>query len=269
MKSRIETAADFACTFASAGLSRVEDFMSFGGGNIIARSRTTSTIAFEAGGDGKRFFLKRYLFPTVRDRLKGALRGTLLGESKARKEWDNFAFLESIGIGVPERCAWGEARVRGFVRGCFIVTGEIQGATRADNLLAGGFDGDLCMRLGMAVAAMHSNAYKDGSLALRNFLVSGPQGRVFKVDCPKGRIGQGIRTRDRVRDLGPLLAGILLVCGKRGVLPFFGGYFRAAGRELNHAQEDLVRRAEARAALLRPQEQIRLAEAGIGYFEKI
>ncbi len=226
MSDRIEINPKFERALSAAGLSRLEDFLSLDGGETIARSRTTSTVMICGALGGCGLFLKRYMFPSVADKWKGAFRGTLFGMSKAQNEWENLGFLCSIGVGTPDLCAWGERRSRGFLKGCFIATASVEGAVRLDVAQSREPDPDILRRTGEVVNIMHGHGYRDGSLAMRNFLVREiPPGNVeiFKVDCPKGKISDRLRPSERAKDIAAFAAGARLVCGTRGVDSFFRG----------------------------------------------
>jgi tRNA A-37 threonylcarbamoyl transferase component Bud32 len=259
MAARCEIEPDFAAPLAQAKLVRARDFLALRGGEVVARSRTTSTTRHSAGG--RRFYLKRYLFPTGRDRRRGAFRGTFLGASKARREWRNLGFLEDAGIAVPRRAAWGEVRRMGFVTGCFLLTEELDGARPLDQELARGRCADLLPRAGALAAALHSLYYIDGTLALRNLLVR-PERKpesLYKVDCPKGRVVRGISPSARGRDLAPLVAGTAILCGEEGTEALLGGYAEAAGLgDLSGIEAA----AQALSARLAAREKVRLRDAG-------
>lgn len=267
MSDRMEINPRFEKVLAAAGLSKTGDFLAFAGGLTVARSRTTWTVLLEASGGSPGMFIKRYFFPSASDKWKGAFRGTIFGKSKAENEWENLGFISSIGVGAPDRCAWGEQRARGILKGCFIATAQIAGAQRLDAAQSRDPDTGILRRAGSVVEVMHGHGFKDGSMAMRNFLVrEEPPGNVeiFKVDCPKGRILERLTPSERAKDIAPLAAGLRLVCGTRGVESFFRGYFKARNREFSLQEQEIMQRTLELASGLEIKERVRLKEAGIG-----
>lgn len=241
---------------ASRGLVRAADFLAFEGGETVTRSRTTATRRFEAGG--RRFFLKKWTHPTLGDRWRTLFRGGLLGRTKAFHEWNNLGRLRSMGVGAPDRAAWGEARKEGFLLGCFLATGEIEDAEPLDEILRAPPDPGLIERLGRWALHLHDQGYADGSLALRNLLYRRSSTDFFKVDCPKGRWGKRLPAAPRAADLAALAAGIEALAGRQGLDDFFQGYaFPPAGGKKAQA---FRRRVEARSRKAAAREKARLED---------
>ncbi|MHC5018940.1 MAG: lipopolysaccharide kinase InaA family protein [Planctomycetota bacterium] len=174
---------------AALGVATAADLMSLESGSVVAQSRTTKTmrLATPAGNA----YLKRYFVPTFKDWFRGALRWTWLGKSKARREWENYARLQEVGWGIPERLAWADvASGAGALQGCAILTAEVPEAERLDVAwLKGGIDrrsllNALADRLRVAFQA----GWCDRNLHARNILVrhGGSGWELFKIDSPKG-----------------------------------------------------------------------------------
>ena len=213
--------------------------LALAGAEPVASSRSTRVIRVTLQ-DGGAVYVKRYLYPTRRDRLRGMFRGTLFGTDKARKEFENLRRMAQKGWPVPRALEAARRRGRCFLRECTLVTAEIEGPTvRADLFLRRDPPPSRRRRReGIAeaaalVRAMHQGGYTDGSLALRNLLVRDRDGviEVFKVDCAKGRW----RTppgRRALEDLARRDAGAQAVMSPRDRLRFLRGYL---GGRLGHS----------------------------------
>jgi len=224
-----------------AGLGTASALLDFEGGETAARSRSTSVVRLVLP-DGAALYLKRYRYACLRDRVRAAFRGTLVGRNRAAREFENLRRLGAAGLDAPAPVAWGARRGPCFLSACFLLTREIENAVRMDALLTtsaslpGGRRRKLLDATGRAVSAMHGAGYTDGSLALRNLLAREEGGgwRLFKVDCGKGRWrvppgrraledlarfdagARGLLTsRERLRILRAYLGGRLLAPARR------------------------------------------------------
>ncbi|MCI0341782.1 MAG: lipopolysaccharide kinase InaA family protein, partial [Planctomycetales bacterium] len=157
------------------GVRTAADVLALPGGRVVSRSRTRSMVSLDVGGGT--LYLKRYRYPTARHVLRGLLRGTLLGRSRVRREWENFARLRMLGWGTPEPLLRAEVRRFGFLRGAALLTRGVEGAERLDAAMARlGAAGaperrGLARALAGAVRRLHDAGYVDGDLHPRNVLV--------------------------------------------------------------------------------------------------
>ncbi|MCU0722521.1 MAG: lipopolysaccharide kinase InaA family protein [Planctomycetes bacterium] len=248
-----------------AGLAGAAAFLGFVGGETAASSRTTSTVRARAEGFGA-FYLKRYRFPSLADRLRGTFRGTLFGPCRADREYENLMRLREKGLPVPEPLAWGARRGLLFRREAFLATRAIDGAERADAFLArlGSLprkDRSAAVRAAAeAVAALHKAGYTDGTMALRNLLLRKEDGawKAFKVDCAKGRfrIPPGFAV---VEDLAKLDAGAAPLASVRVRLRFLRDYL---GGKLGDRAREWIRVVSEVRPRFEAGERVRLTEPG-------
>jgi hypothetical protein len=240
------------------GVSTAPELMAVAGGEIVAQSRTTKTVRLATAAGTA--YLKRYFVPSFRDWLRGALRWTWLGQSKAQREWVNADRVAKAGWGIAERLALAEVRTAGGLRGCAILTAEIAGAERLDVAwLQGGMDADERRRLLNALArqlrASLDHSYVDRNCYVRNILVRAPGGecKFFKIDSPRAVVGR----RDSV-DLAALDAFARNVCSFRErwrvLRRFAAGYDRSATLRL-------AGEVDARSAALQGREAPRMHDA--------
>lgn len=128
--------------------------------------------------------------------------------SKARREFQNYHVLESLGVPVAQRVAAGEERdAIGRLQSAFIITVAVPGARtliefaqerppRVDRLR-------LLADVARATRAMHCAKFFHHDLVWRNLLVN-QDNELVLIDCPRGGIARFGRARQRLRDLASL-----------------------------------------------------------------
>ena len=249
----------------NAGFSTCAAFLDLPGGEAVAKSRTTSTVRAQGEGLGA-FYLKRYRFPTLADRVRGLFRGTLFGRCKAEREYENLLRLTGNGLAAPEPIAWGARRAGLLLGEAFLAASAIPDAERADAFLARTpplprRERTTAIRAAAAgIAALHKAGYTDGSMALRNLLVArdGTGFKVFKVDCAKGRwrIPPGFPV---VEDLARLDAGAMRLASVRDRLRFLKTYL---GGELGDRARHWIEVIARVRTRYEADERVRLSEPG-------
>ncbi|MCH9001936.1 MAG: hypothetical protein IIC02_05120 [Planctomycetes bacterium] len=124
---------------AKLGFASVDQVLKYKPETIAAMSGSSETFPVEVGpanGAPQRIYIKRYRYRGVMARLKGMFRGTLLGKSRARFEYDVLAEMRRRGVPAVRPIAYGEKRSRGFLKACFLITEGVTGATSLDVLSA-------------------------------------------------------------------------------------------------------------------------------------
>ncbi len=201
----------------AAGLVSCADFLALSGGELVARSNTTTTrrIRLSAGGREGDFFLKVYHHV-------GPGRRRRLFRDKCALEARNYRLLrERCGTPVPVVVAHG-ARRRGLrVLDSFIMTRAIAGGISLEALAArpemagatasnGRWRRQLSRMVADIVARMHAAEFFHIDLQWRNLLVcldhGGGAPRVHVLDCVRGGVRRTAlgRAHGRVRDLSSL-----------------------------------------------------------------
>jgi tRNA A-37 threonylcarbamoyl transferase component Bud32 len=170
--------------------------------------------------------------------------------SKSRREFENYAVFQRLGISAAEPIAWGEER--GFLRRLlrnFIITRAVPDACELDDYLAaapGRAYRDLLRRdLASMVRRMHSAGFYHHDLVARNVLVScadAGQPRLFLIDCPRGAFASFGGRRKALRDLASLDKSAVRCCSRTERLRFLLEY-------LGKTHPDAEARALARACL--------------------
>ena len=199
------------------GLDTVSGVYESSAGRAIASSGTTEVREIElAGADAKCprvLFIKRYWFPSFASRWNGALRGTLLGRSKVRREFDNLAWLRAHGFDAPQPVAWGEERGGGWLTRSLLISEGIP-----EPLALSKFIRDLlpsrpastrreCIeRLAALTRRLHEQRFVHHDLFWRNIILTGESlDRFALIDAHKGRVWRaGAERRSRAADLAAL-----------------------------------------------------------------
>jgi hypothetical protein len=164
-----------------AGLDSVEKILTHMGGDFVAWSRTTDTLFVPAPDNGVGFYVKRYLYPAWRNRVRGAFRGTLFGTHRGKKEAAALMTMRRLGVPAVRPVAWGSRRVAGFLSACFLVTEAVPAAPNLTTVAQHVEDGLrgfsqrernlLIERLAGEVRHMHAMQFAHGRLFWRNILL--------------------------------------------------------------------------------------------------
>ena len=201
---------EYESALSMSGLADYESVMSCEAGEVLAESRTTSTVLVTLA-DGRRICLKRYRYP--KPILRYAVR-----RSRAEAEWGNLAILREIGLKTANPVGWGEKRGNKLLKGCFIMTAYLAGFTDLAVYSRGNFpapgDGDPGVRRRIATALaetakkMHDARFINRGFLFRNLLFD-PEAREAEfhlIDSPKGyRTTSAHRLRKgRVEDLAAI-----------------------------------------------------------------
>ena len=128
--------------------------------------------------DGQEVVRKSYTFPTMKDRFRGALRGTLLGRNKAHREYAGLKFLERANIPVVQALEWTCKRNRfGFVTECCLSTRAFAGKDLAKILKSKDFQAaerpsaEHWIAIGRSVREMHDAGIWHRGLSARNVMI--------------------------------------------------------------------------------------------------
>ena len=237
----------------SCGLLRVENILARVDGRIVAWSRSTDTLHVPGPPGSPGFYLKRYLYPTWRKRVRTMLRGTFFGIHRGQAEYDALQAMRALGINAVRPAACGARRTWHFVTACFLITEEVPEArnltTFARDVLSGRQPLTRPARLEMMTALarqaaeMHAGCFSHGQLFWRNILVRhGWDGRpeFFFLDAqplpPWRRLGPGPTWWQR--ELAHLTVSALRFTTRTDRLRFFLHYL-GAGRLTPQAKADV------------------------------
>lgn len=154
---------------------------------------------------GQYFYLKYYLYGGKN------LRRYFL-RSRARAEWENLQYLQSLGIPTPKIVVYGEERTLGFFRQGMFVTEAIENS--ANLMEFAGENPELMVnsqwvksvlkRLADYIARIHKQEFVHRDLKWRNILIVNTQNQpqLYFIDCPSGSKPLGfLLKRQVIKDL--------------------------------------------------------------------
>jgi hypothetical protein len=200
----------------------------FGGAGVVVEPRSLS----RPGAAPLPVFFKLYRFarPSWRFWLRA---------SKARREFDNYAIFEQLGIPCAQRVACGEVRDWfGRLRGAFILTVAVPAAVtleahmlqlrRSPPETSRAERAALFRQLAAMTRRIHEAAFFHNDLYWRNVLVThGPDGSpaLWWIDCPRGRRRGWLAGRRRqIKDLAALDLSAAGLCARTERLRFLEDY---------------------------------------------
>ncbi len=163
------------------GLNTVELALARVEGRVVAWSRTTDTLFITGCGCCPGFYLKRYFYPRWRNRLRGMMRGTLLGPHRAAAEYATLDEMRRIGVSVVRPVACGARRVGPLLSACFLITEAVPHARNLTTFardvlsrrerLSPALQSAATKRLARQVALMHARGVRHGQLFWRNIVI--------------------------------------------------------------------------------------------------
>ena len=199
------------------GLDTVRGAYENSAGRAIASSGTTEVREVELKGANSAqprvVFIKCYRFPSFASRWSGALRGTLLGRSKVRRELDNLAWLRAHGFDAPLPVAWGEERSGGWLTRSFLISAGIPQPVALSKFIRDTLPSrpaatrrELIERLATLTRRLHEQHFVHHDLFWRNIILTGESLERFAlIDAHKGRVWRaGAEQRSRAADLAAL-----------------------------------------------------------------
>ncbi len=258
----------------ACGLDRVDAVLSRTEGRIVAWSRTTDTLHVSGPGGAPGFFVKRYLYTRWRKRLRGAFRGTFIGEHRGQAEFRWLSAMRSRGIPAVRPVACGARRIAHFVSACFLITEEVPDAANLTTFaadvcagrrpLSGSQRSAMLDRLADQLAAMHAAGFAHGQLFWRNILVridpdSGPE--FFFLDAEPPRRLPGRAARMWPEELAAVTASALPFTTRSERLRFLLRYFGA--ERLTPELKPRARQIEAISARWERHERQRIKMNGL------
>lgn len=273
---QMEIEPPFADRLRQCRLDSVERVLSHVDGEIVAWSRTTDTFRVAGPGREPGFYVKRYLYPTWRKRLRSAFRGTLLGVHRAQSEYRGLRGLAQAGVPVARAVAVGSRRVAGFVTACFLITEAVpasENLTSFAQSVAGGrrqissqARRKIATSLGREVALLHADGASHGQLFWRNILIrlglrETPDFFFLDVE-PYSRLERvgTLRTWWR-RELAQLFASARPFASRGECVRFLQAYLDAPS--LNPEQRELAREVTRLAAEHEQHERQRIRMSGL------
>ncbi|MFO0972234.1 MAG: lipopolysaccharide kinase InaA family protein [Phycisphaerae bacterium] len=270
----------YRVALADAGLATPGAILAMPGDRLVAWSRSSDTVFQLLAPSNLAVYVKRYHYPTLGKRMRVALRGGLLRDSRARAEYRILSAMRRWGIQAVRPVAWGERRLYGMVRSCFLVTEAVPEALSLATFIQRfsrdglGLADDVAMaarrriltQLARQVRFMHDSGFVHRDLFWRNVLIRPLPNLDFEFYFLDASVGRRIRVkqwrRDHVaRDLAAL--GVLAprFCSRADELRFIRAYFGA--ERIGEEEREWMERVQDETDVLRASEQERLARQGV------
>lgn len=261
----------------SVGLDGTEGVLRRVGDLLAAWSRSTDTIRVDLASRRFAVYVKRYHYPRWSHRLRGTLRGTFFGSSRARAEYVGLLRMRRLGMGVVRPIAFGERRVGHFVRSCWLITEAVPGAISLDRFARnhiGRPPTPVTVRnvrqvlegVGAEVRRVHDAGLLHGAMYWRNILVRrGTGGRVefYFLDAGKAR-KIWLRPFRRWRQQGDIIslaAGAVNYCTRTDLLRFLRGYWGV--RRLDDSHRRWLQRMGPTVMRAAAAERLRIERGGV------
>jgi len=262
----------YAGTLKRARLDRVPAVLYCEGDFLAAWSRSTDVIRCALPGEALSIYIKRYHYPRWRHRIRGMFRGTLLKKSRARSEYHALRLMRRLGIQAVRPVAYGERRVAGFVRSCFLITETVPDAMPLSAFIQKFGDHrasprsvqirrEILTSLARQVRHMHDAGFVHRDLFWRNVLIRCLPGDRFEFYFLDASVGRWIRMRRRrdesiVADIAAMGAAAPHFCSRADQLRFLIEYLGV--KSLDAENRAWLRRVQTQSDLLRPSELERL-----------
>jgi tRNA A-37 threonylcarbamoyl transferase component Bud32 len=172
---------------------------------VLAQSRTVCVERFR-NANGHEVVRKTYLFPTAKDRRRGMLRGTWLGQPKVERELTNLNFLQRANVPAVEAVhACVTRNMLGFIVASHLLTQATAGTTLADLIRTQKTpEPQVWTALGHSLSRMHQARFWHRGLAPRNVLIQAQAPFHAWLDPAKSKIStkplsQAARADDLLR----------------------------------------------------------------------
>jgi tRNA A-37 threonylcarbamoyl transferase component Bud32 len=221
------------------------------GGEIVTRTRTTEVrrIELRDGLAVRTLFIKQYWANRFGQLWSGALRGTFLGRSKARREFENLARLREWGLDAPAPVAFGEDRRCRWLTRSFLISEGVMEPQPLDVFIRDVLPmlpapeqqrthRELIERLADYVRRLHARRFVHHDLFWRNIILNGQRLDHFHlIDAHKGGVWPPwAGLRPRAKDLATLDAAAPAFFRRserlRFLLRYLGCQLNPQGRQL-------------------------------------
>lgn len=256
------------------GWRSVGDVLACSAGGVAAVSRSSDVVEVPidpALGGPTNVFVKRYRYDRLEQRLKQAMRGTLLGISRGRREFEFLNEMRRRQVPTVRPIACGDRYGLAFLRASFLITEGVTGYQSLDLFaiqtlrrkpMPRAQRQALIEALAATIRQMHEAGVRHGGLFWRNILIRVDADGTFSflmIDPDThGRFTDArIPEADAVADLGEVVASAIGLGVRAGLKPFMKAYFQVPRLTADHRR--LVAKILTVARELAPSERRRMA----------
>jgi tRNA A-37 threonylcarbamoyl transferase component Bud32 len=271
---KVVIAPEWRALLRASRLDSVEKVYAFSGGTVLKGGGATELrrVELPEAGRSRVLFVKKYCYLTSRLRWSGFYRGTFLGISKVRCEFENLARFRQWGLDAPAAVAYGEERRGRWLHRSFLISEGVPESLPLDLFIRDylpslGRDErrrlriEMIERLADYTRRMHEHRFVHHDYFWRNILLSdGSLAHCFLIDSHKGRCWKPwMENRSRAKDLATLDAPAPLFFRRSERLRFFLHY--RGGSKLKQADKKLIRLVLRVAEPMRATQLRRVANA--------
>jgi tRNA A-37 threonylcarbamoyl transferase component Bud32 len=273
-RDKIVIAPEWQSLLRANRWDNVEGVYAFSGGTVLKCGAATELRRVELPEAERScvLFVKKYCYLTSRLRWSGFYRGTFLGISKVRCEFENLARLRQWGLNAPAAVAYGEERRGRWLHRSFLISEGVPNPLPLDLFIRDYLPSlerdeqrrlqrEMIERLADYTRRMHEHRFVHHDYFWRNILLSGGAlAHFYLVDSHKGRCWKPwMEKRSRAKDLATLDAPAPLFFRRSERLRFFLRY--RCGSKLKQADKKLIRLVLRLAESMRKEQQHRVQQA--------
>jgi tRNA A-37 threonylcarbamoyl transferase component Bud32 len=182
-------------------LLTVDAVYQFPDGTILKGGTATELrrVEFRDEKQTRVLYIKKYWYPTSRLRWSGFYRGTFLGTSKVRREYENLARLREWGLDAPAPVAYGEERRNRWLHRSYLISEGVPSPMPLDLFIRDVLPAmsaperrkqqcELIENLADYTRRMHDHRFVHHDYYWRNILLSEKSlAHFFLIDSHKGR----------------------------------------------------------------------------------
>ncbi|HUI06652.1 MAG TPA: lipopolysaccharide kinase InaA family protein [Verrucomicrobiae bacterium] len=220
LREKVVIAPGWQESLRQHGLDRVDTLHAASTGGDLLLGRRATELRRVRVGDGaatRTLYIKKYWYPTARLRWSGFWRGTFLGASKVRTEFENLGRLRAWGLDAPAAVAYGEERDGRWLHRSFLISEGVPEAFPLDLFIRDYLPSlerrdrrrvrrETIEHLADTTRKMHERRFVHHDYFWRNILLSGTSlDHFFLIDSHKGHCWKPwMETRSRAKDLATL-----------------------------------------------------------------
>tara|TARA_B110000285_G_scaffold83054_1_gene95552 strand:+ start:960 stop:1934 length:975 start_codon:yes stop_codon:yes gene_type:complete len=273
-RERVHLQPEYQKLMREAGLDSVRSVFETKQGKLLTSQGLcgeddVSRIPLEDNGTTRTFYVKRFWNRRVECILARTWRGSLLGRSVMRAEFEKIQSLGQMGIQIPRVVGYGEQRFCGAVINTYMITEEIPNAMGVDFIVhqwmneqpvdqQRALKEELISSISTAVKTMHAHNFEHHDLFLRNLIVTDHNmSNLYVFDCPRASLWPAFIMKSRRKvDLAMLDAGATMAFSPSQRMRFMYQYLGC--KKLSATNKQFVREVLECAAPMREKQLRRL-----------
>lgn len=273
-RERVHIQPEYLELMREAGLDSVRSVFETKQGKLLTSQGLygeddVSRIRLDDNGTTRTFYVKRFWNRRVECILARIWRGSLLGRSVMRAEFEKIQAIGKMGLRIPRVVGYGDQRFCGAVINTYMITEEIPNAMGVDFIVHQWMNEqpvdqqrvlkeELITSISTAVKTMHANCFEHHDLFLRNLIVADHNmSNLYVFDCPRASQWPAFIMKSRRKiDLAMLDAGATVAFSPSQRMRFMHQYLGC--KKLSAEDKQFVREVLECAAPMRKKQLRRL-----------